>query len=247
MSVSLSSSFKAIALNDATKKLLFASVQSLNLNVQLRFKSVEEKLGLPAKPKKPTPPYFRFANENRASIVRKYPDLKPYEINSILGKMWQYLEAADREHFTKPYKTDLIEYYSNDYTKYMSSLSDVDKRKIKEMKVEIKYRKELAAQQKRLRKLDKPKKPLSSFFRYYKEQSDRKASEPHHDYLQRVTSRWNALSDAEKEKFKTAAEEEAAYKRAMIQWEQKMFKLEQDIRSTAKKLPKTHRPIAPDE
>lgn len=75
--------------------------------------------------------------------------------------------------------------------------------------MEIKNRKELAAQQ---RKLVKPKKPMSSFFRYYKEQSDRKANEPHKNYVQRVKTRWNELGETEKEKFNTSAEEEAAYR-----------------------------------
>lgn len=126
--------------------------------------------------------------------------------------MWQSMDAAGRERFTKDYKTDLIKYYSSDYIKYMSSLSDVDKRRIKEMKLELKKRKELAAQQRRLRNLYKPKKPMSPFFRYYRDQSDRKASESHKDYLKRVKSKWNDLSETEKEKFKTSAEEEAAYK-----------------------------------
>lgn len=126
--------------------------------------------------------------------------------------MWQSLDAADRENFAKGYKTDLINYYSNEFTKYRSSLSANDKRKIKEMKIEIKKRRNLVAQQRKLRKLGKPKKPLSSFFRYIAAQKDRKLNEPYKDYVKRVTSRWNALSDTEKEKYKTSADEEVKYK-----------------------------------
>lgn len=183
-------------------------VRKLSLNTQLRFKSVEQNLSS----KRPIGPYYRFAEENRQLVVTKHPNLKVYEIDSILAKMWQSLDPTDREPFIKQYKTDLIEYYSSDSTKYKSSISDIDKRRIKEMNEEIKMRKELAAQQKKLCKLDKPKKPISSFFRYYKEQSDRMVNEPHKDYLQRVKSRWNDLSEAEKVKFKPSAAEEAVYR-----------------------------------
>ncbi len=195
---------------DIYAKLFFCF--SLRLKIQLRFKSVEEKLGLPAKPKKPIAPYFRFANENRPSLTAKHPKLKSYEINSMLGKMWQSLDPADRENFVKGYKTDLINYYSNEYTKYRSLLSADDKRKIKEMKIAVKERRNVLAQQRKVRKLGKPKKPLSSFFRYTAEQKDRKVNEPYKDYVKRVTSRWNALSDIEKEKYKTSPEEELKYK-----------------------------------
>lgn len=182
------------------------------MKIQLRCKSVEEKLGLPTKPKKPITPYYRFANENRPSLTAKHPKLKSYEIDSILGKMWQSLDAADRASYVKGYKTDLINYYSNEYTKYRSSLSDVDKRKIREMEIEIQKRRNLVAQQRKLRKLGKPKKPLSSFFRYFAAQKDRKLNEPHKDFVKRVTSRWNDLSDTEKEKYKPSVEEEVQYK-----------------------------------
>lgn len=130
----------------------------------------------------------------------------------MLGKMWQSLDAADRENFVKGYKTDLINYYSNEYTKCRSSLSADDKWKIKKMKIEIQKRRNLLAQQRNIRKLDKPKKPLSSFFRYMAAQKDRKLNEPYKDYVKRVTVRWNALSDIEKEKYKTSVEEELKYK-----------------------------------
>lgn len=173
---------------------------------------MEEKLGLPTKPKKPIAPYFRFVNENRPSVVAKHPKLKSFEINAILGKMWHALDAADKENFTKGYKTELIEYYANEYTKYKSSLSDDDKRKIREMKSEIKKRRIVVAQQRRLRRLEKPKKPLGSFFRYFTAQKDRKPDEPYKDYVQRVTDRWNKLTETEKGKYETPAAEMAKYK-----------------------------------
>lgn len=126
--------------------------------------------------------------------------------------MWQSLVAADREKFTKVYKADLIDYYTNEHTKCKSSLSNDDKRKIKEMKIEIKNRRILAAEERKLRKVGKPKKPLSSFFRYLAAQKDRTLNEPYRDYVKRVSTRWNSLSETEKEKYKTSAEEEAVYK-----------------------------------
>lgn len=126
--------------------------------------------------------------------------------------MWQTLDTTDKAKFSKGYKTELIDYYSNEYNKYRSSLSEDDKRKIKQMKLEIKKRRILVAKQRKIRKLEKPKKPFNSFFRYFAAQTDRKPNEPYKDYVERITSRWNILSDTEKEKYKTPAEDELKYK-----------------------------------
>lgn len=179
--------------------------------IQLRFKSVEEKLGLQAKPKRPIAPYFRFVIENRPTVVAKHPELKCSEINSILGKMWRTLDPTDKAKFSKGFQYELSDYYSNEYTEYRSSLSEDDKRKIRQMKLEIKKRRIVVTKQRKHRKLDKPKKPLNSFFRYFTAQTDRKPNEPYKEYVERITSRWNTLSDAEKEKYKTSAEEELMY------------------------------------
>lgn len=190
----------------------FKKIKRLTIQ-QLRYISAEENSeGLPVKPKKPIPPYFRFANDNRPSVAAKHPKLQSSEINSILGKMWRSLDASDKENYIRAYKTDLINYYSNEYVKYKSSLTDDDKRKIKETKTEIKKRRTLAEQQRKLRKLDKPKKPMSSFIRYLTTQNDRKLKEPYSEYVKRVTARWSALSETEKEKYQTPAKEEAAYR-----------------------------------
>lgn len=184
------------------------------LKIQLRFKSVEEKLGLPTKPKKPIAPYFRFLIENRPSVVAKHPTLKTSEINSILGKMWRTLDANDKKAFSDGYKTELIDYYANEYNEYRSTLSEDDKRKIKQTKLEVKKRRALVAEQRKLRKLGKPKKPFNAYFRYYTSipQTERKPNEQSKEFVKRITTRWNGLSDSEKEKYKTSAEEEANYK-----------------------------------
>lgn len=180
---------------------------------QLRLKSVEDDLGLPPKPKKPIVPFCRFAIENRPSIMAKHPTLKSYEIDKILATMWQSMDASDRENYRREYRSDLIKYFSTtEYTKCRASLSDDDKRKIKEMKLEMKNRQALVAQQRKLRKLGKPKKPLPSFLRFLAEQTDRKLKEPYKEYVMRVTKRWDDLSEMEKEKYKTPPKEEAAYK-----------------------------------
>lgn len=46
--------------------------QSSNLHKQ----TIYEKLNLPAKPKKPLTPYFKFLSQARPALVREYPEAK---------------------------------------------------------------------------------------------------------------------------------------------------------------------------
>lgn len=170
------------------------------------FKSVEEKLGLPLKPKKPLAPYIRFSNDLRPSLVEKNPGLKSTQINSILGNMWKELDATKKESLTKGYQIDLLDYYSNEYAKYKANLSEDDKRKIKEMKLQIKKRRILSSKRKQNKVLGKPKRPMNSFLRYVKENADRKPNENYKDYVKRLAFNWKKLSDAEKEKYNSPKE-----------------------------------------
>lgn len=170
------------------------------------FKSVEEKLGLPLKPKKPIAPFFRFSTEMRPSVIANNPHLKSAQINSILGTMWKTFDAAKKERFTKGFQVELRDYYSNEYTKYRATLSEDDKIKIKEMKAKIKNRRILSSKRKQNLVLGKPKRPMNSFLRYVKAQTDRKPNENYKDYIRRLTLTWKGLTDAEKEQYKSPEE-----------------------------------------
>lgn len=174
-------------------------------------KSVEERLGLPTKPKRPTTPYFRFMSEVQPSVRAKNPKLKQTELTSMIGKMWKSMDDTKKQKYAKGYKEEIAA-YQNEITTYKRNLSEDDVKRIREMVVEIKDRKAVVLQRKKTRDLGRPKKPTNSFVRFLNQQTDRQSKEEYKDYVKRVSVKWNSLSDAEKEKFKPSAQEEEAYK-----------------------------------
>lgn len=174
-------------------------------------KSIEEKLGIPEKPKRPITPYFRFMNEIRSSVKAKNPKLKQVELTPIMGKMWKSLDASKKEKFVKSFKDEMLS-FTDTMAKYKKGLTEDDVRKIKETKAELKERKVTLMQQKKSRSLGKPKKPMSSFLIYLQMQTDRKANEEYKNYVKRVSIRWQALSESEQGKYKPQPEELENYR-----------------------------------
>lgn len=175
------------------------------------FKSIEEKLGLPAKPKRPVTPYFRFMSEIRPTVQAKNPKLKASELVSMIGKMWNSMEDNKKEKFAKGFKDEMVS-YNLGIAKYKDSLSEEDLRKIKETRFEKKERKIVLLQQKKCRDLGKPRKPISSFIRFMQKQTDRQPKEQYTDFLKRASIKWHSLSDAERQKYKASAQDEENYK-----------------------------------
>lgn len=174
-------------------------------------KSLEEKLGLPAKPKKPSSPYFRFMNEMRPTLQAKNPKLKPTELVVTLSKMWKTVDAVKKEQLSQAYEEDMAK-YSVQLARYKSNLSKEDIEKIEEAKFGKKERKSVLSQQKKCRDLGKPRKPPSSFLRFLQLQSDRQPQEKYIDFVKRVGLRWQALSDDQKLKYRVSEEIEEKYR-----------------------------------
>lgn len=174
-------------------------------------KSIEEKLGIPEKPKHPPTAYFRFLKEIRPSVQVKNPKLNQMELTSVMAKMWTSLEASKKEKFIKAYNDEMVA-YTDRLTKYKEGLSEDDIRVMKETKAKLKERKIALTQQKKIRSLGRPKKPLSKFLMYLHMQTDRKQNEEYKTYLKRVSIRWQELSQSEQEKYKPQPKEVESYR-----------------------------------
>lgn len=149
--------------------------------------------------------------EIRPSVVAKNPKLSTVEVSSIIGKMWKSLDAAKKEKFSKGYEDEKAG-FMDVMNKYKENLTPDDIKNIKELKADKKERKTFLLQKKKSRELGKPKKPISSFLRYLKMQTDRKPDEDYPIYLKRVSGKWLGLTENEREKFKPSVQELESYK-----------------------------------
>lgn len=174
-------------------------------------KTLEKKLGFSLKPKKPLSPYFRFMEEVRPSVTAARPHIKPKDMYPVISTMWNSLDATAKEKYVIEYKNELLK-YSDIIENYNRQLTEDQCRKIEENVSAANTRNLIKSYKERARELDKPKRPISSFVKYFHEQTDRKAGEQYKVYMKRMSLRWSRLKRNEKEKYKLTADELENYR-----------------------------------
>lgn len=134
----------------------------------------------------------------------------------MITERWKLLGAEEKQILSNEYRNDLLK-YSEEIAIYNRTLTDDEKRIIRQKAVDISEHKLILSYRKRARELNKPKKPACSFLKFIHEQNDRQPDEHYKQYLKRKTTRWQQLSETEKKKYETAPEEKENYK-WVVQW-----------------------------
>lgn len=165
-------------------------------------KTIEEKLGIPPKPKKPLTPYFRFMKEIRPQISQEHPKILLPDVVRLVAKKWETVDEATKQKFSEEYKKDQIEYMER-RAKYDLKLTDEQRAEIKAMKQEIVEAREKRATKKKTRDLGKPKKASSSFIHFMADQktASPRGKETYREWQTKMSDAWTKLSDAQKEKY----------------------------------------------
>lgn len=71
--------------------------------------NVEERIGIPDKPRKPLTPYFRFMKEIRPSFVAKNPDLKQVDIIKGIAKIWnEEIDQKKKDKLQEDFKKEQV-------------------------------------------------------------------------------------------------------------------------------------------
>ncbi|XP_064550441.1 transcription factor A, mitochondrial isoform X2 [Drosophila montana] len=201
---------------------------SLSNSSALRSKSLEEKIGLPPRPKKPLTPYFRFMREMRPKMLEKDPKIATIEVVRQLSKSWVDVDPKLKERLQSEYKKDQ-ELYLEQRTKYDATLTDQQRAEIKQMKQDINDAKERKQLRKRVKELGRPKKPASAFLRFVASERTNTPQTPNQTYRewhQKTTAKWTRLSDEEKAVYLRESRKELdQYKKNISIWEEKMIRL----------------------
>ncbi|XP_037025093.1 transcription factor A, mitochondrial-like [Bradysia coprophila] len=187
---------------------------------------LEQKLGIPPKPKKPLTTYFRYVTEVRASVAAKHPTLNVCEQTVLIAKMWNSLDAASKQNYFKAFANDTVAYRQK-LVEYYGKITEDDKRKLQskqmELKNEIEIKENMIKQRKKAIELDRPVRPLGGYIKFFTEATDRKPNETWKDFSQRKTSEWHSLSVSQKDAYKAPAEDLEKFKRAYTIWKGKMI------------------------
>nr|CAD7431511.1 unnamed protein product [Timema monikensis] len=143
--------------------------------------TLEEKLGIPVKPKKPLTPFFRFMGQIRPMVAQQHPGARVTDHTKIIAQQWKELEPPAKQKLEEEFKKEMIHYLAVRVS-YENSLTDQQKKdlqKAKEEKVESKQQKRLKMKKK---ELGKPKKPLSAFLIFFQEKANLRGDTPFKEY-----------------------------------------------------------------
>ncbi|PNF23876.1 hypothetical protein B7P43_G13727 [Cryptotermes secundus] len=188
-------------------------------------KSVEEKLGLPPKPKKPLTPYFRFMAQIRPAIVQKNPQAKLTDIAKLAGTEWGKADSSVREQLQAEYKREMVDYMAAQ-VKYNQKLTDEQHEEIKKAKIEIAELKERRLLKKKKKELGKPKRPLSAFLLFMTEKKDERGTQSFKDWQIQMQNEWEKLYEEQKSAYMARSRKLfEEYKREIQIWEEKMIRL----------------------
>ncbi|XP_039958128.1 transcription factor A, mitochondrial isoform X1 [Bactrocera tryoni] len=201
---------------------------SVSTNVTTSVRTLEEKLGLPPRPKKPLTPYFRYMQEQRPKILAENPKFSTTDIVRVLSKRWSNADAALKKRLQDDYKREQQEFVEI-RAKYEAKMTDEQRAELKQLKQDVQDAKDRRMMRKRIKELGRPKKPASAFLRFLIQERTNSPQTPKQTYRewhQKCTEKWSRLSDKEKEAYLIESRKDMeVYKKEIALWEEKMVRL----------------------
>lgn len=173
-------------------------------------KTLEERVGLPPRPKKPLTPYFRFMRDMRPKLLAQDPKITQIQIVQELSRKWGSVDPKVKLQLQSEYKKDQ-EIYVAQRSKYDSKLTEEQRAEIKQLKQDLLDAKERKQLRKRVKELGRPKKPASAFLRFVASErtnTPQTSQQTYREWHQKATAKWSRLSDAEKAVFLSESRKE---------------------------------------
>lgn len=160
-------------------------------------------------------------------MTRENPQLNSLEVVQECAKRWATHDEVKKQSLTASYLKEK-EQYVKERARYENSLTDEQRDQLVEFKQDLAESREKRAYKKKLREMEKPKKPASGFIRFLSEQyaTGDRGNLDYREYLRKVTATWKSMSDGQKKPYLDAFQEELkGYKRELAKWELKMIRL----------------------
>ncbi|KAL5281567.1 TFAM family protein [Megaselia abdita] len=223
--ISLSNALRLCSIS--TKSSLWNSSSRLTFQVQ-GVKTLEEKVGLPPKPKKPLTPYFRYMKDSRETVRKENPEMSIMDLTKLMSKQWETVEEKTKTRYMNDFKKDQIKYVE-ERAKYDSKITDEQRQEmqqIKQDKIDAKQRKAI---KQRVKELGRPKRPTSAFLRFVIQErvtTPQSISQTYRQWHAKATEKWTRMPEADKEAYILDARKDyETYKSQIKVWEEKMIKL----------------------
>mmetsp|Transcript_44976 Transcript_44976/g.141584 ORF Transcript_44976/g.141584 Transcript_44976/m.141584 type:complete len:278 (-) Transcript_44976:164-997(-) len=152
-------------------------------------------------PKRALSAYMLYANEVRADIVKKNPEMKMTEISKVIGDKWKVLSADGKKKFENE-AAKLKSEYEKEKAEYEAKVPEEVR---KERTEKAKKKKE----GKPAKDPNAPKRPLSAFMIYSNQVRDKiKSANPELTFAEmgkKIAADWNGMSAQQKEVYEKEA------------------------------------------
>ncbi|XP_022207451.2 transcription factor A, mitochondrial [Nilaparvata lugens] len=207
------------------RQFLWPRVNCLTVEPKAGLKqSIEEKLNLPEKPKKPITPFFRFASLHRPELKEKHPGISIVELSKKLARKWEGADLQMKQEMIERYKREMDE-YAKAKMKYAVSLTDEQKDAVKRLKTEVFEEKKKRRLKKKSKDLGKPKRPVSSYLMYAAARKDQRGDLSLYEWQVQLSREWDQLSKEQKKPYEDQTKRDFEnYKRELAIWEANMIK-----------------------
>lgn len=190
-------------------------------------RTLESRLGLPERPKKPLSPYFRFMSEMRSSVVAAHPQLRLTDVVKAIGVKWQTVDEKKKAAYQEEYKREQIVYLKQ-RAAYEAQLTEAQRGELQELKQQLAEQRSKNADRKRIRALGRPKRAMSPYLFWLSEKRTslpRQEGETFRDWQRRCSALWQTLGETAKQPyFERSQAEFNKYSDELLLWEEKMVR-----------------------
>ena len=162
-------------------------------------KTVEERIGVPIRPKRPLVPFMRFYKDIRPDLVQANPAKPMGVLAQLAADKWKQTDQTTRERYYEDFRKDQ-EVFLKEIARYQNVLTDEQREKVKQMKLLISEKRKSREKRQKARELGKPKHPVPAFTQFLTELTLKidKSKMVCKDFAITAGEKWRALSDAEK-------------------------------------------------
>ncbi|KAI9551952.1 hypothetical protein GHT06_022289 [Daphnia sinensis] len=188
--------------------------------------NLEEKLGLPERPKKPASPYLMFVKKTFPEYAKMNPKLPFKEVVQKVSEQWKKVDMETKTKMLNEYH-EKLQKHPEEVEKYFSSLTDAQRVQLEAAKQDKNEIKKKRRTMQELKKTGKPIRPVASFGMFVKDEYSKMQSKNTFgpSAIKEISKKWNNLTPEEKAPFKLRYQEAyKAYEKNLVEWEEEMVR-----------------------
>lgn len=192
------------------------------VGIKQEAKDLLSKLNIPEKPKRPLSAYFQYLVEQRPQVKMNYPNLSNTELVKKISDDWKKLSSDGKMNYSNKAKQNNEEYKKR-LLEFNNCLTPEQKTVLNEIQNELREEAKKKKLRYEIKEYNRPRKPASAY-NLFMLNTAKQQGQQLGDVMSNSKSKWDALSDQEKEKYYIQyAEKKKKFEEELAEWEAKMI------------------------